>query len=94
MTKLETLLKCLPDAPFKEQLTAEIKRSQAEVEELKQARQICPTCSMKIDEAAGVDVAALNRRIAELKSALEQCRDLARDKFDVMFIEGALHDSR
>lgn len=40
-------------------------------DELLAARAICPNCSLLIDEAAGVDVAAKNRRVAEL----EQQRD-------------------
>jgi uncharacterized coiled-coil protein SlyX len=42
------------------------------IEELESTRPVCSLCAMKVDEAAGVDVAALNRRIAELESTIKQ----------------------
>lgn len=37
-------------------------------------RALCPECARKIDEVAGVDVAAKNKRIAALESELVACR--------------------
>ena len=49
------------------QIAKEYPKLKARCAELESARPICPDCTKKIDEAAGVDVAALNRRIAELE---------------------------
>ena len=62
----------------------------AQVDELQQARAICPNCSLLIDEAAGVDVAAKNRRITELEQALIVLRDRVQDEFDRTYISGVL----
>jgi len=42
--------------------------SQQRIEELESTRPVCSLCAMSIDESAGVDVAALNRRIEELEA--------------------------
>lgn len=59
-------------------------------EELQQARAICPNCSLLIDKAAGVDVAAKNQRIAELEQSLAVLRDRVQDEFDQTYISGVL----
>ena len=41
------------------------------IAELEKAREICPECALKIDEAAGVDVAAINQKL----SVVEKERD-------------------
>jgi len=45
----------------------EIESLRQRVKELESIHAICPQCASKIDEAAGVDIAAKNRRIAELE---------------------------
>jgi len=61
---LECLGKCL------EQVTS----LREQVAELEQARAICPDCARKIDEAAGVDVAALNLQVAELTQERDELK--------------------
>lgn len=61
-------------------------------DELQQARAICPNCSRLIDEAAGVDVSAKNRRISELEQQRDKLLALVESAFKEGFCAPATYN--
>lgn len=61
-----------------QEMVEEIEALLAKVAELESVRSICQECGKKIDEAAGVDVAAKNLRIAELEEQITAIPQIMR----------------